>query len=125
MRVCLIEDQHQFILHHKVPSQCEDEEVAANNLERRGLDRVRSHGADGFEHMVALSILTVNLHWLGWLCRVRNAPAFGLGKKHVCAQPEATTSPSAGPKSPSAGTGKDGSFRKTAHLSKKERIDAT
>ncbi len=67
MLVCLIEDQHQFILHHRVPSQCEDEEAAVNNLERRGLGRVRSHVADGFEHMVALSILTANLHWLGWL----------------------------------------------------------
>ena len=30
-------------------------ESAINNLEHRGLDRVRSHGADGFAHTVALS----------------------------------------------------------------------
>ena len=72
---CLIEEQHQFILHHKAPPQGEDEGVAVNNLERRNLDRVRSHGADGFEHLVALSILAANLHRLGWLLlRQERAP---------------------------------------------------
>ena len=46
-------------------------ESAINNLEHRGLDRVRSHGADGFAHTVALSILAVNLHRIGVLVRRR------------------------------------------------------
>ena len=40
-------------------------ESAINGLEHRGLDRVRSHGADGFERTVALSVLAANLHRLG------------------------------------------------------------
>ena len=46
-------------------------ESAINHLERRGLDRVRSHGADGFAHTVALSILAANLHRIGLLVRRR------------------------------------------------------
>ena len=46
-------------------------ESAINNLEHRGLDRVRSHGADGFAHTVALSILAANLHRIGLLVRRR------------------------------------------------------
>ena len=38
-------------------------ESAINNLEQRGLDRVRTRGADGFSRTVALSILALNLHW--------------------------------------------------------------
>ena len=37
-------------------------ESAVNGLEHRGLDRVRSHGADGFARAVALSVLVANLH---------------------------------------------------------------
>ena len=36
-------------------------ESAINGLEHRGLDRVRSHGADGFARTVALSVLAANL----------------------------------------------------------------
>ena len=46
-------------------------ESAINALEHRGLDRVRTHGADGFERTVALSVLAANLHRLGRLLRQR------------------------------------------------------
>ena len=46
-------------------------ESAINNLEHRGLGRVRSHGAYGFAHTVALSILAANLHRIGLLVRRR------------------------------------------------------
>ena len=42
-------------------------ESAINALEHRGLDRVRSRGASGFERTVALSVLAANLHRLGRL----------------------------------------------------------
>ncbi len=42
-------------------------ESAINALEHRGLDRVRSRGAEGFERTVALSVLAGNLHRLGRL----------------------------------------------------------
>ena len=50
-------------------------ESVINYLEHCGLDRVRSHGADGFAHTVALSILAANLHRIGVLVRqcVRDA----------------------------------------------------
>ena len=44
-------------------------ESAINNLEHRGLDRVRAHGADGFARMVALSVVALNLHRIGLLLR--------------------------------------------------------
>ena len=46
-------------------------ESAINALEHRGLDRVRSRGADGFARTVALSVLAANLHRLGRLLRER------------------------------------------------------
>lgn len=46
-------------------------ESAINALEHRGLDRVRAHGAEGFERTVALSVLAANLHRLGRLLRQR------------------------------------------------------
>lgn len=46
-------------------------ESAINGLEHRGLDRVRSHGADGFARTVALSVLAGNLHRLGLLLQKR------------------------------------------------------
>ena len=46
-------------------------ESAINALEHRGLDRVRSRGADGFERTVALSVLAANLHRLGRMLRAR------------------------------------------------------
>ena len=42
-------------------------ESAINSLEHRGLDRVRTHGTEGFARMVALSVLAGNLHRLGRL----------------------------------------------------------
>ena len=46
-------------------------ESAINKLPHLGLDRVRAHGADGFVHSVALSILAANLHRIGLLVRRR------------------------------------------------------
>ena len=46
-------------------------ESAINGLEHRGLDRVRSHGADGFARAVALSVLAANLHRIGLLLQQR------------------------------------------------------
>ena len=46
-------------------------ESAINNLEQRGLDRVRTHGKAGFARTVALSILAANLHRVGLLIRAR------------------------------------------------------
>lgn len=46
-------------------------ESAINNLEHRGLDRVRAHGAGGFERVVGLSVLAFNIHRLGLLIRRR------------------------------------------------------
>ena len=40
-------------------------ESCINNLEQRGMDRVLSHGADGFERMVNLSVLALNVHRVG------------------------------------------------------------
>ena len=42
-------------------------ESAINNLEQRGLGRVRAHGVAGFERMVGLSVLAGNLHRIGLL----------------------------------------------------------
>ncbi len=42
-------------------------ESAINNLEHRGLDRVRSHGAGGFDRTVALAVVAANLHRIGLL----------------------------------------------------------
>ena len=41
-------------------------ESAINNLEHRGLDRVRAHGSVGFERVVGLSVLAFNFH--RWVC---------------------------------------------------------
>ena len=46
-------------------------ESAINGLEHRGLDRVRSHGADGFARTVALSVLAANLHRIGLILQQR------------------------------------------------------
>ncbi len=46
-------------------------ESAIHNLEHRGLDRVRSHGVEGFERTVALSILACNVHRVGRMIRDR------------------------------------------------------
>ena len=44
-------------------------ESAINNLEHRGLDRVKAHGAKGFERVVALSVVAFNFHRVGLLLR--------------------------------------------------------
>ena len=40
-------------------------ESAVNNLEQRGLGRIRCEGADGFARMVGLSVLAGNVHRIG------------------------------------------------------------
>ena len=50
-------------------------ESAINSLEHRGLDRVRTHGTEGFARMVALSVLAGNLHRLGRLLRQQEQDA--------------------------------------------------
>ena len=42
-------------------------ESAINNLEQRGLGRELARGAAGFERMVALSMVALNLHRIGLL----------------------------------------------------------
>ena len=56
-------------------------ESAINNLEHRGLERVRSHGADGFERTVALSVLAANLHRIGLLLQRRERERMRRQKK--------------------------------------------
>ena len=46
-------------------------ESAINNLEQRGLDRVREKSEAGFARMVALSILAANVHRIGVIVRDR------------------------------------------------------
>ena len=46
-------------------------ESAINNLEQRGLDRIRSHGAEGFARTVALRVLSGNLHRIGLILQKR------------------------------------------------------
>ena len=44
-------------------------ESAINNIEHRGLDRVRLRGPDGFKLAVGLSVLALNIHRLGMILR--------------------------------------------------------
>ena len=44
-------------------------ESAINNLEHRGLDRVRSKGREGFARTVALAVVALNVHCLGRVLR--------------------------------------------------------
>ena len=46
-------------------------ESAINNLEQRGLERVLSRGADGFERMVGLAVLAANVHRIGLVLQRR------------------------------------------------------
>ena len=46
-------------------------ESAINNLEQRGLNRVLSRGADGFERMVGLGVLAANVHRIGLVLQRR------------------------------------------------------
>ena len=56
-------------------------ESTINNLEQRGLDRVRAKGSDGFAHTVALAVVALNMHRLGRLVR-DNAPREKTRKRH-------------------------------------------
>ena len=56
-------------------------EPAINNLEQRGLDRVRAKGSDGFAHTVALAVVAPNVHRLGRLVR-DNAQREETRKRH-------------------------------------------
>ena len=56
-------------------------ESAINNLERRGLDRVRTRGAAGFERTVGLSILAANLHRSGLIAQRRERKRLGRLRK--------------------------------------------
>jgi len=44
-------------------------ESAIDNLEHRGLDRVRARGPEGFARTVALSVVALNVHRIGLLLR--------------------------------------------------------
>lgn len=46
-------------------------ESCINNLEQRGLDRCRSHGKDGVDRYVALSVVACNLHRIGLVLQRR------------------------------------------------------
>ena len=46
-------------------------ESAINNLEQRGLGRVLSRGAEGFERMVGLAVVAANLHRIGLVLQRR------------------------------------------------------
>ena len=46
-------------------------ESAINNLEQRGLGRVLSRGAEGFERMVGLGVVAANLHRIGLVLQRR------------------------------------------------------
>ena len=56
-------------------------ESAINNLEHRGLERVRSHGAGGFERTVALAVVAANLHRIGLLLQRREREILRRRKK--------------------------------------------
>ena len=65
-------------------------ESCINNLEQRGMDRVLSYGADGFERMANLSVLALNVHRLG-LTELRrdDRPCADDGENRVGSRPEA------------------------------------
>ena len=56
-------------------------ESAINNLEHRGLERVRSNGAGGFERTVALAVVAANLHRIGLLLQRREREILRRRKK--------------------------------------------
>ena len=57
-------------------------ESAINNLEHRGLDRVRSKGRRGFARSVALAVVALNVHRLGRVLRQQ-------ARNNIVSQPEA------------------------------------
>jgi len=46
-------------------------ESAINNLSHRGLDRVRTHGVEGFVRTVALGVVAANVHRLGQIVKAK------------------------------------------------------
>ena len=74
----LCEQQPEFVA---MRGQHPAVESAINNLEHRSLDRVRSHGADGFERTVALTVLAVNLHRIGLVLQHREREILRRRKK--------------------------------------------
>ena len=44
-------------------------ESAVNNLNHRGLDRIRTHGVEGFVRTVALGVVAANVHRLGQIVK--------------------------------------------------------
>ena len=46
-------------------------ESAINNLNHRGLDRVRTHGVEGLVRTVALGVVAANVHRLGQIVKVQ------------------------------------------------------
>jgi len=63
LRLNLIEEQDQFILHHQVMRRQTDEKVAVEIV------RCPDHGIKGFERYVALAVLAKNIHRLGTVLR--------------------------------------------------------
>ncbi len=58
-------------------------ESAIHNLECRGLDRVRSKGAAGFERAVGLAVLAGNLHRIGLLLQRREQKRLKRARKRA------------------------------------------
>ncbi len=58
-------------------------ESAIHNLECRGLDRVRSKGAAGFERAVGLAVLAGNLHRIGLLLQRRERKRLKRARKRA------------------------------------------
>ena len=58
-----------FCVHFLICSQYPAIESAINNLNHRGLDRIRTQGEDGFFRTVALSVVAANVHRLGQITK--------------------------------------------------------
>ena len=61
LRVCVLQDQFGFTLHHQVMQKQTDDE----NLESHGLDKCPDKGIDAFRRYVALAVVATNLNRLG------------------------------------------------------------
>ncbi len=71
------ESAEEFV---KVRQQHPAVESALNHLKRRGLDRVRTHGKDGFQRTVALAVAAANLDRIG-LTGAEPLPTRGLRRQ--------------------------------------------
>ena len=69
------ESAEEFV---KVRQQHPAVESALNHLKRRGLDRVRTHGKDGFQRTVALAVAAANLDRIGLILQRRERNRFRL-----------------------------------------------